>query len=224
MVNNTYFNQYSIQGSKHKRSYMNILKGSDNRKYAFIAVDSSLPYGLKRPFNFIGMLTSDDTKSLQSLANEAKSAGADFIVWFGHYPTSCIANQNQDEPDIKQIIGNTDGSLAYLCGHLHTLAGMVPKMYALHDDKFLELEVADWKSCRKYRVAAVDGGLFSFVDVDHDQWPIVLITNPKHSLFRIPSRGESQVQLGVTCLSTNYYRDFLILTNSLSENIFCLDI
>lgn len=200
MSGNTYFNQYSIQGAKHKRSYSRILKGGDNKKYAFIAVDSSLPYGLKRQFNFIGVLSSNDTSTLQKLADDAKAAGADYIVWFGHYPTSCIINENKAEPDIKQIIGKSDGSLAYLCGHLHTLGGLVPNMYTLHDKKFLELEVADWKSCRKYRVGAIDGGLFSFVDVDHGTWPVVLITNPKHALFHIPNRGEEQVQLGLCSL------------------------
>lgn len=33
---------------------------------------------------------------------------------------------------------------------------------------------------------AVDHGMLSFVDVDHDVWPVVLITNPKHTLFLIP--------------------------------------
>lgn len=197
MLDNSYFHQYSVQGFKNRRSYMKIIKGANDRKYAFIAVDSSLPYGLKRPFNFIGVLTSNDTAALQKLADNAKAAGADYTVWFGHYPTSCVVNMNQNEPNIKQIIGNSPNSLAYLCGHLHTLGGMVPNMYALHDDKFLELEVADWKSCRKYRVAAIDGGLLSFVDVNHGKWPIVLITNPKHALFHIPNRGEAEIQLGM---------------------------
>lgn len=196
MLNNSYFHQYSVQGFKNRRSYMKIMNGADGKKYAFIAVDSSLPYGLKRPFNFIGVLTSNDTANLQKMANDAKAAGVDYTIWFGHYPTSCIVNMNRDEPDIRQIIGGSDNGLAYLCGHLHTLGGMVPNMYALHDDKFLELEVADWKSCRKYRVVAIDGGLLSFADVDHGKWPIVLVTNPKHALFHIPNRGEAETQRG----------------------------
>lgn len=30
---------------------------------------------------------------------------------------------------------------------------------------------------------AIDHGLLSFIDVEHRQWPIVLVTNPKHPLF-----------------------------------------
>lgn len=69
-------------------------------------------------------------------------------------------------------------------------------MYALQANSFLELEVADWKDCRKFRVAAIDHGLLSFVDIKHGVWPIVLITNPKHALFHIPHRHEAKIQLG----------------------------
>ena len=34
-----------------------------------------------------------------------------------------------------------------------------------------------------FRVAAIDHGLFSFTDVKHASWPIILVTNPKHALF-----------------------------------------
>jgi len=51
-----------------------------------IAVDACLDPGPKRPFNFIGNLDESEILQLQSLANNTK----DPIVWFGHYPTSCI--------------------------------------------------------------------------------------------------------------------------------------
>lgn len=37
----------------------------------------------------------------------------------------------------------------YLCGHLHTLAGIIPKMHAVHVDGHLELELGDWLDTRK---------------------------------------------------------------------------
>ncbi|CAG2068678.1 unnamed protein product, partial [Timema podura] len=40
----------------------------------------------------------------------------------------------------------------------------------------------------RYRVAAVDHGLFSFIDVHHRDWPVILITNPKHTLYKMPTR------------------------------------
>lgn len=36
----------------------------------------------------------------------------------------------------------------YLCGHLHTLAGMVRHMYTKQKTGYLELELADWKDSR----------------------------------------------------------------------------
>ena len=36
----------------------------------------------------------------------------------------------------------------YLCGHLHTLFGLVRPMHALHASGFMELELADWKDHR----------------------------------------------------------------------------
>lgn len=39
-------------------------------------------------------------------------------------------------------------SMVYLCGHLHTLGGLVPQMYTVQDEGFAELELADWKDAR----------------------------------------------------------------------------
>lgn len=196
VANNTYFKRYSIQGPKHNRSYMELVKDASDDLYAFIAVDACLQPGPKRPYNFMGLLTQNDTDHLQHLVDEAKRAGANYAIWFGHYPTTCIVTRNKEGRSLKSMIGDYDASLAYLSGHLHTLYGLLPHMYALQDDKFFELEVADWKDCRRYRVAAIDHGLLSFVDIDFGVWPIILITNPKNALFQVPNRNEAKVQLG----------------------------
>jgi hypothetical protein len=46
----------------------------------------------------------------------------------------------------------------------------------------------------RFRLLAIDHGLFSFVDVPHGEWPVVLPTNPKHALFMVPGK-ESPVSL-----------------------------
>ena len=51
---------------------------------------------------------------------------------------------------------------------------------------FLELEVKDWMENRFYRILAVDHDLLSFIDVKHNDWPVILITNPKPATFMIP--------------------------------------
>lgn len=189
------FHQYSIQGAKHDRSYMELVKGDSGEIYSFMAVDACIEPGAKRPFNFIGMLTQNDTDHIQRLRNQALSAGSNYTIWFGHYPTACIVTLNRERKSFQRIIADDENGLVYMCGHLHTLAGMVPRMYALQHDSFLELELGDWKSTRVYRVAAIDHGVFSFVDVKHNKWPVILITNPKHALFHIPHREEALMQL-----------------------------
>lgn len=219
MRNNTHFQRFAVQGPKHKRSYMQLVKDPSGDLYSFIAVDASLEpgelnyllaveshfinqlnvfvyIGPKRPYNFVGVLNQNDSDHIQHMVDESRKAGVNYTIWFGHYPTTCISTRNKEGRSLRRMIREYNTSLAYLCGHLHSLAGLVPHMYALQEDSFLELEVADWKNCRRYRVAAVDHGLFSFVDVDFGNWPIVLITNPKHALFWIPHRNEAKIQLG----------------------------
>lgn len=173
-----FFRDYSMQGKNHSQSYIHkISVGSES--YAFIGVDACPAVGLKRPFNFVGLLPDSDLSRLTGFYSSL--VNINYTFWFGHYPTSCILSQ---KPGIKSIIANDERSIAYLCGHFHNMLGFVPNMYTLQKKGFYELELADWKDNRMYRIAAVDHGLFSFVDVKHNDWPIVLVTNPKHSLFK----------------------------------------
>ncbi|CAL4108459.1 unnamed protein product, partial [Meganyctiphanes norvegica] len=174
-----YYQHYSVQGRHHKRSYMHTYtQGNDS--VAFIAVDACLLPGPRRPFNFVGLLTSSELQLLESFAAKAK-ANHNYTIWFGHYPTSCIL---APEPGIRQVMS---GGLAYMCGHLHTLHGLATHMYTRQQTGALELELGDWKDGRYFRVAAIDHGLFSFVDVKFNVWPVILVTNPKHALFTMPT-------------------------------------
>lgn len=168
------YQQYSVQGPHHSRSYSYTIK-QGGQSVTFIAVDACLLPGPRRPFNFIGMVTSSEMRLLEEF--ERASRKSNHTIWFGHYPTSCILSP---EPGIRRVMGR---GLAYLCGHLHTLGGLVPNMYTRQHTGSLELELGDWKDSRLFRVAAIDHGLFSFTDVKHATWPIILITNPKHALF-----------------------------------------
>lgn len=129
-------------------------------------------------------------------------------IWFGHFPTSCIISEDEG---VRDLIGKLNQGLVYLCGHLHRLGGVVPHMYALQREGFLELELGDWKDNRmyitflckihwyiavfnyRYRLLAIDHGIFSFTDIQHRDWPVVLITNPKHALFVIPGKENLNV-------------------------------
>ncbi|XP_076303117.1 transmembrane protein 62 [Lasioglossum baleicum] len=182
---NNYYANYSIQGKKHPRSYMYTINiGSE--LYTFIAVDACLKPGPRRPFNFVGVLDDQEIRTISGLVNKSQENNADYIIWFGHYPTSCILSQSGT--GVRNVIGRLKESMVYLCGHYHTLGGTVPNMYTLQQAGFLELELADWKDNRMYRVAAVDHGQFSFIDVRYGEWPVILITNPKHALYMMPRK------------------------------------
>lgn len=96
----------------------------------------------------------------------------------------CVKEQKLIETSF--LIKTNKLSGPYLCGHFHTLNGMVNEMYASHREGSLELEVGDFKDNRLFRVAAIDHGIFSFVDVKLNDYPIILITNPKSSKFYMP--------------------------------------
>lgn len=180
-----YYRNYSIQGQVHPKSYMHHIK-KGGALYSFIGMDACLDPGPRRPFNFVGVLSQAEMDHVMKLSDIAKRKGSNNIIWFGHYPTSCILASGPG--GVRALIAKYPESIVYVCGHYHTLGGMVPNMYTLQQAGFLELELGDWKDNRLYRVLAVDHGMISFVDVKHGDWPVTLVTNPKHALFVMPAR------------------------------------
>lgn len=71
--------------------------------YTFIAIDACLKPGPRRPFNFVGVLDEREIKSINELINKSHESNADYVLWFGHYPTSCILSQSST--GIRNIIG-----------------------------------------------------------------------------------------------------------------------
>lgn len=143
--------------------------------YSFISLDASLNPGPKRPFNFFGILNQKQMEELLLLAKE--SSWSNHSIWFGHYTTSTILSPS---PGLRSIMSS---ATAYLCGHLHTLGGLMPVLHTRHFQGPLELELGDWKDNRRYRIFAFDHDLFSFADLIFGEWPVVLITNPKSLLY-----------------------------------------
>lgn len=124
--------------------------------------------------------TQEDIESLQLLASGATHVN--HTLWFSHYPSATITADHQRLRDVMH------SSVAHVCGHLHTLANFVPRMYGRHPSGHLELELGDFKDNRKFRLLAFDHDLFSFTDTTLRQWPLVLVTNPKDAHFSLRSR------------------------------------
>lgn len=114
--------------------------------YSFIGVDACLEPGPRRPFNFIGMLDDVEVDEIVQLVNQTEFTGSNYSIWFGHFPTSCIVSPGHGK--VRSLIAKDKKGLVYVCGHLHRLGGLVPHMYTLQQDGFLELELGDWKDNR----------------------------------------------------------------------------
>ncbi|CAG0878722.1 unnamed protein product [Darwinula stevensoni] len=172
-----YHRRYSVQGQKNPRSYSHVVEANGDQ-YAFLAVDAAMFPGLKSPHNFFGIIAPDEWQKVLTLESEIPKDA--YKIFFGHYPSSVIVSPS---PGIQSLLSK---GLVYLCGHLHTLGGLIHHMYALQPLGNLELELADWKFSRRFRVAAIDHGLFSFVDHTMSEWPIILVTNPKDNSLSSP--------------------------------------
>jgi len=180
---NNYFKDYSSQGREgNLGSYLKIVEHNGVR-IGFLAVDSTLKPGPRRPFNFVGALNRAELDHLSKLAKKSE-VEADATVWFGHYPTSTIVSP---QPGLRYVMSS---GLAYLCGHLHNMHGLASRMVVRHENGLREAELSDWKDNRFYRIMAVDNGVLSFKDIDYDQkpWPVVLVTWPPRSEYTAGDR------------------------------------
>ncbi|XP_043839817.1 transmembrane protein 62 isoform X3 [Dromiciops gliroides] len=138
-------------------------------------MDATITPGPKKPFNFYGILNKTHMRKLFLLTKQSRHSN--HTIWFGHYTTSTIISP---APGIRTLMSS---AIAYLCGHLHLLGGLMPVLHTRHPKGTLELELGDWKENRRYRIFAFDHDLFSFADLVFDEWPVVLITNPKSLLY-----------------------------------------
>uniref|UniRef100_A0A8C4WRL0 Transmembrane protein 62 n=1 Tax=Gopherus evgoodei TaxID=1825980 RepID=A0A8C4WRL0_9SAUR len=147
------------------------------RKYSAWHKDGSFHYVHRTPFGNYSFICVDATLSpeLSSLATESHHSNQ--TIWFGHYPTSTIISPSSG---VRMVMSS---ATAYLCGHLHTLGGLMPVLHSRHPQGTLELELGDWMENRKYRILAFDHDLLSFADLNFEEWPAVLITNPKSLLY-----------------------------------------
>ncbi|XP_075049274.1 transmembrane protein 62 [Mixophyes fleayi] len=173
---NNYYRKYS---GWQKEGSFHFVHRTPFGNYSFICVDATLTPGPKRPYNFFGIINKNQMQKLSVLATE--SLHSNQSVWFGHYPTSTIVASS---PGIRAVMSS---AVAYMCGHLHTLGGLAPVLHSQHQQGTLELELGDWMKNRRYRIFAFDHDLFSFVDLQYDEWPAILITNPKSALYTNPA-------------------------------------
>ncbi|UXI16738.1 retinol dehydrogenase 11-like [Sarcoptes scabiei] len=173
------FLNYTIQSnlSSDGKSYRYEIKSDDGNRYSFIGADACLYPGVRRPFNFVGQFDQNELNKLIRFKEE--SVGSNYTIWYGHYPTSSIFNKE----NFRSIINGP-----YLCGHYHTIHGLVTSMISTQPQGFLEAETGDWKDYRAFRIAAIDHGLFTFANYryrSHHDLPLIVITNPRSILHQM---------------------------------------
>ncbi|XP_062252726.1 transmembrane protein 62 isoform X1 [Platichthys flesus] len=172
---NNYYRKYS---ANQKVGSFHYVHKTPFGNYSFVCADATLTPGPKRPYNFFGILNQTQMDLLDTFRVESLESNQS--IWFGHYTTSTVVSPS---PGVRDIMRS---AVAYLCGHLHTLGGLMPVLHSRHPQGTLELELGDWMDNRRYRVLAFDHDLLSFSDLKFEQWPAVLITNPKDAQYLHP--------------------------------------
>ncbi|XP_003724743.3 transmembrane protein 62 isoform X1 [Strongylocentrotus purpuratus] len=175
-----YYRKYSVLRERGDTTFMYQHK-TPFGTYSFIALYALLDPGPKRPFNFFGSMPEEEVERLESYVSQVeKQSSNNHTVFFGHYPSSTILTSQ------RRLTQSLRSGIAYLCGHLHSLGGLARHMEATQKTGSLELEVEDWKINRMYRIMAFDHDMLSFVDVKLNEWPAIVITNPKRARFMAP--------------------------------------
>lgn len=172
---NNYYRKYS---ANQKVGSFHYVHKTPFGNYSFVCADATLTPGPKRPYNFFGILNQTQMDLLDTF--RAESLKSNQSIWFGHYTTSTVVSPS---PGVRDVMRS---AVAYLCGHLHTLGGLMPVLHSRHPQGTLELELGDWMDNRRYRVLAFDHDLLSFSDLRFEQWPAVVITNPKEAQYMHP--------------------------------------
>ncbi|XP_058471301.1 transmembrane protein 62 [Solea solea] len=172
---NNYYRKYS---ANQKVGSFHYVHKTPFGNYSFVCMDATLTPGPKRPYNFFGILNRTQMDLLDTFRVESLESNQS--IWFGHYTTSTVVSPS---PGVRDMMRS---AVAYVCGHLHTLGGLMPVLHSRHPKGTLELELGDWMDNRRYRVLAFDHDLLSFSDLSFEKWPAVLITNPKNAQYLHP--------------------------------------
>eukprot|EP01103_Thecamoeba_quadrilineata_P019758 TRINITY_DN8155_c0_g1_i1.p1 TRINITY_DN8155_c0_g1~~TRINITY_DN8155_c0_g1_i1.p1 ORF type:complete len:738 (+),score=80.63 TRINITY_DN8155_c0_g1_i1:30-2243(+) len=182
---NNLYKQFSVAGSTRDKNmpHYNHFHKTSFGTYQFVSFDSCPRISLGRPFNFFGLIESPGLDILEHHLQEGRKKGVNQTIAIGHYPLVTIQQTAKTSATSLSLLDlfQEYGVLAYLSGHLHQLFGET--LQSRKDATTLELELGDFMEHQKYRVMAYDHDLMSFVDTTLNQWPVILITNPKDGRY-----------------------------------------
>jgi hypothetical protein len=132
---------------------------------SFILIDAAPHPGPARPLNFFGSLTSRDMDEVFfALHRGQRAGGVRFVV--SHYPTALISSSGPSRDrsaTLRSLLVHSKNVMSFvLCGHLHDLDGLAPRLHTSHSPNVMELLLADWKIMRK-----CVGSIFLHLDLLH---------------------------------------------------------
>ena len=189
------FAEHGVQGREGRlHSYLHPWASEDNStRVNFVAVDATWEVGMTFPFNFEGFVDEVEMGILEGIRRKLE-ASPDPTIMFGHYPTSVVYQSTF----LRELL--LEHGLVYLSGHLHDLMMLhATHLHTFHGrQRGLELELADWKYNRAFRLLALDQGSLSFADLRLGAWPVLLPTFPKDAAYWQPElevleeRGEQR--------------------------------
>eukprot|EP01029_Cantina_marsupialis_P013173 TRINITY_DN2916_c1_g3_i1.p1 TRINITY_DN2916_c1_g3~~TRINITY_DN2916_c1_g3_i1.p1 ORF type:complete len:722 (-),score=158.67 TRINITY_DN2916_c1_g3_i1:252-2417(-) len=174
-----FYSKYSVQGKvlgspQHFTRTISAKNGGSS--YNFVFIDGPVVPGITTPVGFYGDFDNNVVSEVEKATNIEGSA---YTVAMSHFTHSTLNDYHAGLIDVNKK--NPPAPLhSYLCGHLHS-----PELYSFIDGGLLELETADMRMNKAVRVMVYDHQLMSFVDTELDEWPIILITNPKDARFLI---------------------------------------
>ncbi|KAJ6236702.1 helicase related [Anaeramoeba flamelloides] len=154
-------------------------------KYLFINCDFNMYPFPSLPFAHFAIPSTESLDELEDILDKYANQ-VNHTILVNHYPFSYL-NSHYRTTVSKRTFSNLMHDyriLVHLTGHLHQ-----KNMYSIltgPKDGVIELEIADLKVHKMFRVCAFDNDLFSFHDfslAEIENRPLVLITNPLDSRF-----------------------------------------
>lgn len=64
---------------------------------------------------------------------------------------------------MMHVLSLHSSAVAYLCGHLHTLGGLMPVLHSRHHQGTLELELGDWMDNRRWEQVRENAQTYAFL-------------------------------------------------------------
>ncbi|KAJ6248647.1 helicase related [Anaeramoeba flamelloides] len=185
---NNLFYKYSVQGpvqSMNDRKPVNrfTIKKKGKEILDLISLDFCQYPKASFPLGFFGTdseeLVNQLETELRQLNNQSRP-----LLYFSHYPIAFVTDLSKTTKTGKSLrnLIEKSHSYAYLSGHVHDHE--MTNFLFTNNKPILEMEIADLAWRQSYRIMALDNGVFSFVDKTlQDQWPLILILNPKDSRY-----------------------------------------